>query len=119
LAIFERNAPNSAAHAFALRRVGRLARDRGELARAATAYSQALDAVEAQSARLGGSNEVRTAFAGQRRAIYLEYVDILISLGQTDRAFDVLERSRARALLMMLAERDLVLDGDLSPELKQ
>ena len=119
LAIVERIAPNSAAHAFALRRVGRLARDRGELANAATAYSQALDAVEAQSQRLGGSSEVRTAFAGQRRAIYLEYLDILIGLGQPAAAFDVLERSRARGLLMMLAERDLVLDTDLSAELKQ
>ena len=119
LAIIERIAPNSASHAFALRRVGRLARDRGDLARAAAAYSQSLDAVEAQSHRLGGSNEVRTAFAGQRRAIYLEYVDILMRLGQPAAAFDVLERSRARALLMMLAERDLVLDGDLSAELKQ
>ena len=115
----ERIAPNSAAHAFALRRVGRQARDRGELARAATAYSQALDAVEAHSQLLGGSNEVRTAYAGQRRAIYLEYTDILMGLGQQARAFDVLERSRARGLLMMLAERDLVLDGDLSAELKQ
>jgi CHAT domain-containing protein/Tfp pilus assembly protein PilF len=118
LAIIERIAPNSASHAFALRRVGRLARDRGELARAATAYSQSLDAVEAQSQRLGGSNEVRTIFAGQRRAIYLEYIDILMRLGQPAAAFDVLERSRARGLLMMLAERDLVLDRDLSPELK-
>ena len=119
LAITERVAPNSAAHAFALRRVGRLARDRGELANAATAYSQALAAVEAQSLRLGGSNEVRTAFAGQRRAIYFEYLDILMRLDQPAAAFDVLERSRARGLLMMLAERDLVLDGDLSAELKQ
>ena len=119
LAIIERLAPNSASHAFALRRVGRLARDRGDLPRAATVYSQSLDAVEAQSRRLGGSNEVRTAFAGQRRAIYLESIDILMSLGQPAAAFDVLERSRARGLLMMLAERDLVLDGDVPPELKQ
>ena len=119
LAIVERIAPNSAAHAFALRRVGRLARDRGELARAAAVYSQALDAIEAQGQRLGGSNEVRTAFAGQRRAIYLEYIDILMTLQQPVAAFDVLERSRARGLLAMLAERDLVLDTDVSVELKQ
>jgi CHAT domain-containing protein/Tfp pilus assembly protein PilF len=118
LAITERVAPGSAAHAYALRRVGRLARDRGELDRAATVYSQALDAVEAQNQRLGGSYEVRTAFAGQRRAMYLEYTDILMKLGQSARAFDVLERSRARGLLMMLAERDLVLDRELPAELK-
>jgi CHAT domain-containing protein/Tfp pilus assembly protein PilF len=119
LTITERVAPNSAPHAFALRRVGRQASARGDAAAAATIYRQALDAVEAHSKRLGGSNEVRTAFASQRRAIYLEYLDILMTLGQPAAAFDVLERSRARGLLMMLAERDLVLDGDLSPELKQ
>lgn len=118
LAITERVAPGSAAHAYALRRVGRLARDRGELDRAATAYSQALEAVEAQNQRLGGSYEVRTAFAGQRRAMYLEYIDILMKLGQSARAFGVLERSRARGLLMMLAERDLVLDRELPAGLK-
>ena len=101
-------------HAFVLRRLGRLARDRGDLDRAAANFAQSLDAVESQSQRLGGSNEVRTAYAGQRRAIYFEYIDVLMALGQPARAFDVLERSRARALLMMLAERDLVLDGDLS-----
>ena len=119
LTIFERVAPNSAVHAYALRRVGRLARNRGELDRAARAYSQALDAVEAQSQRLGGSFEVRTAFAGQRRAMYLEYIDLLMTLGQPTRAFEVLERSRARGLLMMLAERDLVLDRDLPADLQQ
>jgi CHAT domain-containing protein/Tfp pilus assembly protein PilF len=119
LTIVERVAPGSAVHAYLLRRIGRLARDRGELDRAATVFAQALDAIESQTRRLGGSDEVRTAFAGERRPIYVEYIDVLMTLGQSARAFDVLERSRARSLLMMLAERDLVLDGDLSPELKQ
>ena len=119
LGIVERIAPNSAAHAFALRRIGRLARDRGELSRAASAYSQALDAIEVQSQRLGGTSEVRTIFASQRRAMYLEFMDILMTLRQSAEAFDVFERSRARGLLSMLAERDLVLDADVSIELKQ
>ena len=119
LTITERIGPESAAHAYALRRVARLARNRGELNRASTLFGQALDAVESQTRRLGGSHDVRTAFAGRRRAIYTEYIDVLMALGQSARAFDVLERSRARGLLLMLAERDLVLDGDLSSELKQ
>ncbi len=112
-------APDSATHAFILRRLGRLARDRGDLETAAASFAASLDAVESQSTRLGGSNEVRTAYAGQRRAIYLEYVDVLVRLGQPARAFEALERSRARALLRMLAERDIVPDADLSPDLKQ
>ncbi|MEO7791858.1 MAG: CHAT domain-containing protein [Vicinamibacterales bacterium] len=117
--ITARVAPDSAVHAFIQRRLGRLARDRGDLAGAAARFASSLDAVESQSQRLGGSSEVRTAYAGQRRTIYLEYIDVLMALGQPAGAFDVLERSRARALLALLAERDLVLDGDLAPELKQ
>ncbi len=119
VAITGRIAPNSADHAFVLRRIARLARESGDLNRAAATFASVLDAVESQSQRLGGSSEARTAYAGQRRAIYLEYIDVLMALGQPARAFDVLERSRARAFLMMLAERDLVLDADLPADLKQ
>lgn len=119
VSITEQLAPRSATHAFGLRRMARLARDRGELDRAAAAFAQALDTIESQSRRLGGSDETRTAFAGRRRAMYYEYMDVLMALGQPVRAFDVLERSRARALLMMIAERDLAVDRDLTEELKQ
>ena len=59
---------------------------------------------------------MRTGFAGQSHEYYVEYIETLLALDQPARAFEVLERSRARALLMVLAERDLVLDTDLSPE---
>ncbi len=48
---------------------------------------------------------------------YVDYIDTLIALKQPVRAFDTLEQSRARGLRTMLAERDLVLDADLGPEL--
>ena len=119
LALTERLAPESASHAQALRRIGLQAFRKGELDRAATFFERSIDALESQTTRLGGSNEVRTAFAGQSHDYYVEYVDTLMAMDQPARAFEVLERSRARALLMMLAERDLVLDDDLSPELVQ
>ena len=73
--------------------------------RAAASFASSLDAVESQSQRLGGSHEVRTAYAGQRRAIYLEYVDVLVASASRRARSTSLERFRARALLMMLAER--------------
>jgi len=60
---------------------------------------------------------VRARFAGGTHEYYTEYIDTLIRLNRPGAALAVLERSRARALLMMLAERDLVFDRDLPPEL--
>ena len=48
---------------------------------------------------------------------HVDYIDTLMAMKQPVRAFDTLERSRARGLRTMLAERDLVLDADLGPEL--
>ncbi len=119
LALTERLAPESASHAEALRRIGLQAFKKGDFARAATFFERSIGALESQTTRLGGSNEVRTAFAGQSHDYYVEYVDTLMAMDQPARAFEVLERSRARGLLMVLAERDLVLDADLSPDLVQ
>lgn len=44
---------------------------------------------------------------------------LLIEQGKKQEAFGVLERSRARRLLEMLAERDLVFSGDIPPDLER
>jgi CHAT domain-containing protein/Tfp pilus assembly protein PilF len=119
LASVEALAPGSEAHAAALQRIGRRAVKQNDLTRAATYFGRAVDAYESQAARLGGSDEARTLFAGQGREYYGAYVDALMALDRPTQAFEVLERSRARSLLAMLAQRDLVLDGDLSPDLRQ
>jgi CHAT domain-containing protein/Tfp pilus assembly protein PilF len=119
LPLVARLAPASTEHAVALRRLGRHAFRKGDIDRASTFFARAIDALEAQTRRIGGSAEARTTFAGQGHEFYVEYIDALMAGGQSGRAFDVLERSRARGLLAVLAERDLVLDTDLSPELRQ
>ena len=117
LAIDERLAPQSESHAEALRRIGRQAAKRGDYERAATFLGRAIEALESQTARLGGSDDVRTTYAGRGNEYYVDYIDTLMAMKQPVRAFETLERSRARGLRTMLAERDLVLDADLGPEL--
>jgi CHAT domain-containing protein/Tfp pilus assembly protein PilF len=119
LAIAQRLAPDSESHAQALRRIGLQAFRNGELQRAAMFFERSINALESQTTRLGGSNEVRTTFSGRSHTYYVEYVDTLIALGQPARAFEALERSRARALLTMLAERDLVLDEALPSDVAE
>lgn len=117
LAITEEHAPGSMEHADTLRENGLQARRQGDATRAAALLGRAVDVLDSQTRRVGGSDEVRTTFAAQGHEFYADYIDTLLALGQPARAFDVLERSRARGLRMMLAERDLVLDGDLPPDL--
>lgn len=119
LALTQQLAPESDTHAGALQRLGRYAFTNGNLDRAAGFFERSIDALESQTTRLGGSDEARSGFAGQSHDYYVDYIETLLALDQPARAFEVLERSRARAFLMVLAERDLVLDSDLSPELAQ
>lgn len=111
LAMIERLAPDSDTHAQGLRRLGLQAFRKREFERAAGFFERSVTALESQTIRLGGSSDIRTAFAAQSHDYYVEYIDSLIALRQPARAFEVLERSRARGLLLMLAERDLLLDA--------
>jgi len=67
-------------------------------------FAQALTALESQTARLGGSEDVRSGFRATHADYYKDYVDLLVLQKQPELAFQVLERSRARTLLETLAE---------------
>jgi CHAT domain-containing protein/Tfp pilus assembly protein PilF len=77
----------------------------------------AIDALEAQRSRLGGSDEVKSGFAALHAHYYHHAIDLLMERGRSEEAFHVLERYRARGLLALLAERDLVFSTDLPAEL--
>jgi len=86
---------------------------------AAPLFGQALDALESQTAHLGGTEENRSQFRAQHADFYKEYVALLVNMGKPELAFHVLERSRARTFLEMLAERNLVFSADLPHEIQQ
>lgn len=96
--------------ARALRRVGR--RDR-----AIEAGYAAVDAMEQQVRRLGATEAVRASFRSRYADAYHELQEDLVATGKVAEALHVLERSRARSLLTMLAERDLVPADDDAAEL--
>ena len=110
-------APGSAAEAEACRRLAVLERDRGRSEAALQLYRCALDALEAQRRRLRGPDEVTTRFAARYAGYYRETLALLMRLGHPAEAFHVLERYRARALLSLLAERDLAFSADVPPAL--
>jgi CHAT domain-containing protein/Tfp pilus assembly protein PilF len=106
-AIFHRWAPDTVAEAEILHTIGHVQRKMDLPDEAMDSFEAAVGALERQLPRLG-SPEVGAAERARHGALYDEYLDLLIEHGLADRAFQLLERSRARALLALLAERDLV-----------
>jgi CHAT domain-containing protein/Tfp pilus assembly protein PilF len=102
LAILEKMNPGSKDHAETLAALAGLMQQKQQPDAAAQFYQQALDVLESQIARLGGGDEDHSRFRALHSGYYTKYVELLIAGKQPDRAFEVLERSRARTLLEIL-----------------
>jgi CHAT domain-containing protein/Tfp pilus assembly protein PilF len=102
LDIHARLSPGGMGHAEALGAVAAtIANDRPEMA--TQLFQQALDAVDKQASRLGGSADTRAAFRARNQSISRNYIDLLLQQGKTEAALEIWERSRARTLLEILA----------------
>ena len=89
----------------------------GRGASAAALFLRALDALETQRARLGGTHETGVGFAATHDAYYHDAAVALVEQRRPAEALHVIERSRARALLALLAERDILFAADVPLEL--
>jgi CHAT domain-containing protein len=117
LDIFEKAAPDSEDHAESLAALGNVSRMNGRGEIAAQYYQRSLAALEGQTARLGGTSDVRAGFRAKHESYYHEYVDLLVAQNQPELAFDVLERSRARTLLETLAAAHVDVRQGADPKL--
>ena len=109
-------APGTTGEAEALYSLGRAERRAGRAQDGIRDLCRAIDVLDRQRTRLGGTPEARTFFESSVAEYYYACLEGLLELGQPAAAFHVLERSRARSFLALLAERDLRLSG-LPPEL--
>ena len=96
--------------------LGRAERRAGQIEEGIRDLCRAVDALDQQRTRLGGTPEARTSFEATLGEYYHACLEGRIELGQPAEAFHVVERSRARSFLDLLAERDLRL-SDLPPDL--
>ncbi len=119
LSILSEVAPDSTEEAKSLHALARVYLARGQHQTSLALYADAVTAIEQQTKRLGGADDSRSRFNDRYSDMFREYLRLSIDTGQTERAFNILERYRARSLLALLAERDLVLDADLPEELRQ
>ena len=108
--------PGTTSEAQALYSLGRAERRAGLAKEGTRNLCRAIDVLDRQRAKLGGTPEARTSFEASIADYYYACLEGLIDLGQPDESFHVLERSRARSFLALLADRDLHPSG-LSPEL--
>jgi len=118
LATRARIQPDSSLEALAASDLARLRSEQGRTAEAEALFSRSLRALERQQLRLGGGDRGLVAFRGKYAGIYRAYQEFLLRQARPQAAFEIYERSRARALLALLGERDLdFADRDLSPDL--
>jgi CHAT domain-containing protein/tetratricopeptide (TPR) repeat protein len=117
LAIRSTVAPGSNAEAESLHALARLAVARGRPDEALLFHLRAIDALEMQRSRVGGSDEAQSNFVAAYAAYYHQTIDLLLAEGRAPEAFHVLERLRARSFLSLLAEKDLAFSKDLPAEL--
>ena len=85
----------------------------GRLTEAATRLLGALASLDAYRSQVARSEAAREHFGQRYTRYYRETEELLLRLDRKAEAFAVLERSRARFLLEMLAERDLELEREL------
>jgi CHAT domain-containing protein len=117
LAIQTRSAPGSVYEAEGHHELGRAWAKMEEEPRALDSYCAAINALESQGARLGGTESSHVAFRAKYYGYYHDCLAALTRAGREPEAIQVLERSRARSLLTLLAERDLAFAADLPSEL--
>jgi CHAT domain-containing protein/tetratricopeptide (TPR) repeat protein len=103
LTIREKFAPGSAIHAETLAALAKNMRRQNRAPESAEFYEQALNALESQTARLGGGDEIRSGFRANHASYYTDYLDLLVTQHKPEIAFHVLERFRARSLLETLS----------------
>lgn len=119
LTIRERLARGSTEEAATLHDLGQVVADQGQNERATEFFRRAVEALDTQGGRLGRPADTTPGFAAKQRAYYSDYARLLLDAGRPGEAFHTLERARARTLLTMLAERDLLLTDGLPPELER
>ena len=115
--LFEELAPESEGYAESIAFQGGLAEQGGNQDEATRLYAKAIDVVDRQLTQLGGSTDVRAEFRGKHSGYYAEYANLLVRQQKPEMAFAVLERSRARTLLEMLASSHVDIRQGADPSL--
>lgn len=103
LAIMDKLAPRSANHTDTLGSLAEALQQQGKLAEASEVYKQALEELGEKIVRLGGIDDDQLQYRANHETLFENYMSLLLDLRRPEQAFEVLEASRARHLLEILA----------------
>ncbi len=91
---------------------GRIAERQGNGSEAVTFYKRAVEVIESQRSTLN-TEASKIGFIGSRQSVYQDLVRLLVAQNSAGEAFEYVERSKARALVDMLAaKKDFAVAGD-------
>lgn len=107
--------PGSIHHAQALAQLAGVMKLKRQPDAAAQMFDQALNALENQTTRLGGAEDLRSGYRATYAGYYEDYINLLMAEKKPELAFEVFERSRGRTLLEMLAEAHLDIRKGVDP----
>jgi CHAT domain-containing protein len=85
----------------------RIARAEGDIAGAIEFLKKAVEIIEQQRSSID-SESGRIGFVGDKQAVYQTLVSLLLAEGRDDLAFEYVERSKARALVDLLASQKAI-----------
>ncbi len=98
---------------------GRIAAREGQQDDAIRYFRQAIEAIELQRSSIN-TEAAKIGFVGDKQAVYAELIEMLLAAGRNNTAFDYMERSKARALVDMLAAKnDFLIAGARSGEARE
>lgn len=119
LAIVEKMSSSRAEHTELLAAIAETAMREERWGEAVKLYDQTVKELETATSNLEGGRERQSGFRARHEDIYRNYIDLLISQNQPERAFEVLEQSRARSLLEALASAHIDIRKGADPALLQ
>jgi CHAT domain-containing protein len=96
---------NGEIHWMCLYDRGRIAAREGNLPAAIEFWKRAVEVIEQQRSTIN-SEAAKIGFVGDKQAVYRSLVEALFVINQHAEAFDFVERSKARALVDLLAGKD-------------
>lgn len=117
LAIQRRAAPRTLAEARTLHALATIFRSQGRLETSRQLLAEAVAIFDLQARSVGADYETAAELRARNHDLYFDYLRVLIESGRPADAFHVLERSRLRAFLDILAMRDLSFAADLPADL--
>jgi CHAT domain-containing protein/Tfp pilus assembly protein PilF len=111
LSIREKLVPNTAELAESLHSMALVALHKAQPSQAEELFFRAIQTFENQADTVGGSETTGAGFRSDYAILYRDLIDLLVSRERYAQAFHTVERSRARALLDLMARRDLRFSG--------